>query len=542
MGMRGGRDRRGRGTLRSIALIALGCGSAAGGTGCYAEDCATTFSCHPLPGETPPVLPASPCDGDPATSPARDGCGVFVARHGDDASDGTSKAPVRSLRRAVEKAAEPGGTRRVYACAEDFAEAVTLPSGVALWGGRDCAAEAWTWGGAESLTGIAPEPGRVPLTVEARQESMTSAVFGVRLVAADAIRPSGSSIGMIVGEGAAVEVVSSEILAGDGADGADGESAPQTSRAPDGAHGHPGAGGCLADWTAGAPPAMTVCEDGTISIGGAGGDGDVAAGSDGEPGAPAAGVAPGPDSMEDGEGGNGGPMTCTPGEQGADGGPGANGVGGGTGVDKPLRYGSISARGWQGFSGQDGRNGGIGQGGGGGGGVGSNAQCRPMDPQGGPSGGSGGGGGCGGRGGQGGGYGGGSFGIIALHAHVLVDKTEIITGDGGRGGNGGRGQEGGGGGPEGPRGAIAGTGYRACEGGMGGGGGQGGHGGGGLGGVSVAVARVDSSVHFTESALWTWGAPGAGGLGGDPTMKEALGESGMMAQLWDFPELVVPPQ
>ncbi|WP_437969507.1 hypothetical protein WMF04_09490 [Sorangium sp. So ce260] len=521
-------------------MIALGCGSAAGGAGCYAEDCAATFTCHPLPGETPPELPASPCDGDPATSPAKDGCGVFVARRGDDASDGTREAPVRTLRRAVEKASEPGGTRRVYACAEDFEEAVTLPSGVAIWGGRDCAAEAWTWGGVESFTGIAPEAERVPLTVEARQTSMTSAVFGVRLVAADATRPSGSSIGMIVGEGAAVEVVSSEILTGNGADGADGESAPQDTpwRAPDGAHGHPGAGGCLTDWTEGAPPAVTVCEDGTTSIGGAGGDGDVAAGGDGESGAPA----PGASAMHDGEGGEGGPMSCTPGENGGDGEPGANGVGGGTGLDERLKYGSISARGWQGFSGQDGQNGGIGQGGGGGGGVGPNGKCRPIDPQGGPSGGSGGGGGCGGRGGRGGGYGGGSFGIIALHAHVLVDKTAIITGDGGRGGNGGRGQTGGKGGPEGPRGAIAPEAYYACYGGRGGDGGGGGHGGGGLGGVSVTVALVDSSVHLTESADWTWGAPGAGGIGGDPDDDNAKGESGRTAVLWEFPELIVPPQ
>lgn len=191
---------------------------------------------------------------------------MFVARRGDDSSDGTREAPVRTLRRAVEKAAEPGGTRRVYACAEDFEEAITLPSGVAIWGGRDCAAEAWTWGGEDRFTEIAPAPERVPLVVEARQASVTSTVFGVRLVAADAIRPGGSSIGMIVGEGAAVEVVSSEILAGNGADGADGESAPQAFRAPYGAPGHPGAGGCLADWTEGAPAAVTVCEDGMTDV------------------------------------------------------------------------------------------------------------------------------------------------------------------------------------------------------------------------------------------------------------------------------------
>ncbi|WP_437974131.1 hypothetical protein WMF11_37035 [Sorangium sp. So ce295] len=523
-------------------MIALGGASAAGGAGCYyAEDCARTFTCHPLPGEMPPVLPASPCDGDPATSPAKDGCGVFVARRGDDASDGTREAPVRTLRRAVEKASEPGGTRRVYACAEDFEEAITLPSGVALWGGRDCSAAAWSWGGKDRLTEIAPGPERVPLIVEAREASTTSAVFGVRLVAADATRPSGSAIGMIVREGAAVDVVSSEILAGNGADGAEGDDgAPPDApwRAPDGAPGHPGAPGCLADWTEGAPPARTVCEDGTSSIGGAGGDGDVAAGGDGEPGAPA----PWAGAMHNGKGGKGGPMGCTPGEWGDNGGPGANGIGAGKGVEEPLKYGTISARGWQGFSGQDGQNGRIGQGGGGGGGVGTNGQCRPVDPQGGPSGGSGGGGGCGGRGGQGGGYGGGSFGIIALHAHVMVDKTDIITGDGGRGGNGGRGQDGGRGGVEGPRGGIVSSAYYACEGGPGGTGGKGGHGGGGLGGVSVTIALVDSSVHLTASANWTWGAPGAGGVGGDPNDDNAKGENGQTAVLWKLPELIVPPQ
>ncbi|WP_437765177.1 hypothetical protein WMF27_31355 [Sorangium sp. So ce281] len=524
----------------SLAVAALcACGaSAVAGCSMYGGDhCWEEQTCdEPPPPE--PSSPASPCDGDPATSPAKNGCGVFVSRGGNDASDGTRGAPVRTLQRAVEKASVPGGTRRVYACAEDFAEAVTLPSGVELWGGRDCATAAWAWGGKGRFTGIAPAPERVPLVVEAREASMTSAVFGVRLVAADAVRPSGSAIGMIVREGAAVEVVSSEILAGNGADGADGESAPQAWRAPDGAHGHPGAGGCLADRTEGAPLAMTVCEDGTTSIGGEGGDGDVAAGGDGEQGGPA----PEPDSVDNGEGGKGGPVTCTPGENGGAGASGAHGVGGGTGVDEPLKYGSISAHGWQGFSGRDGKNGEIGQGGGGGGGVGPNGKCRAMDPQGGPSGGSGGGGGCGGRGGRGGGYGGGSFGIIALHAHVMVDKTDIVTGDGGRGGNGGTGQDGGKGGPEGPRGAIAPEAYYACEGGRGGAGGKGGHGGGGLGGVSVAVGRVNSSIHFTESATWGFGAPGAGGFGGDPSGQEARGESGMFARLWDFPELVVPPR
>ncbi|WP_437487733.1 hypothetical protein WME75_07410 [Sorangium sp. So ce1014] len=539
-----GRMRGGRGWLRSLAVIALGCGSAAGGAGCYAEDCATTFSCHPLPGETPPSLPGSPCDGDPATSAAKDECGVFVARRGDDASDGTREAPVRTLRRAVEKASEPGGTRRVYACAEDFEEAVTLPSGVAIWGGRDCSTAAWTWGGKDRFTEIAPEPERVPLTVEAREASMTSVVFGVRLVAADATRPSGSSIAMIVREGAAVDVVSSELLAGNGADGADGDDgAPrdQPWRAPDGVGGNPGAHGCVADWTEGAPRVVTLCEDGTMSIGGAGGEGDVAAGGDGMEGAPA----PVSDSMERGEGGNGGAMSCTAGKSGGNGESGANGVGGGAGLpDERLKYGSISAHGWQGFSGQNGQNGGIGLGGGGGGGVGSNGHCRPVDPQSGPSGGSGGSGGCGGRGGRGGGYGGGSFGIIALHAHVLVDKTAIITGDGGRGGNAGTGQAGGRGRAGGADGRIDGTVYSACAGGNGGDGGKGGHGGGGLGGVSMAVARVDSSVHLTQSATWAWGEAGAGGLGGagDPNDTIANGERGRTAPLWDFPELVVPPR
>ncbi|WP_438038688.1 hypothetical protein [Sorangium sp. So ce128] len=526
----------------SLAVAALCACGASAVSGCLylGDDCWEEQTCDEPPPALPP--PTSPCDGDPATSPAKNGCGVFVSRGGNDASDGTRGAPVRTLRRAVEKASEPGGTRRVYACAEDFEEAVKLPSGVALWGGRDCATAAWTWGGKDRFTGIAPAPELVPLVVEAREASMTSAVFGVRLVAADAIRPSGSSIGMIVREGAAVDVVSSEILAGNGADGADGESAPQGTpwRAPDGAVGNPGAPGCEADWTEGAPAVVTVCEDGTTSIGGAGGDGDVAAGGDGVQGAPA----PGSGSMEKGEGGKGGAMSCTSGRDGRNGEHGVNGVGGGTGLEEPLKYGSISARGWQGFSGQDGQNGGLGQGGGGGGGVGANGQCRAMDPQSGPSGGSGGSGGCGGRGGQGGGYGGGSFGILALHAHVLVDKTAIITGDGGRGGNGGRGQEGGWGRPGGQEGQIFldGTVYSACTGGPGGDGGNGGHGGGGLGGISVAVGRVDSSVHLTESAFLLLGAPGAGGFGGDPGVKTAIGEPGMFARLGDFPELIVPPR
>ncbi|MCC6554909.1 MAG: hypothetical protein IT372_18200, partial [Polyangiaceae bacterium] len=61
-------------------------------------------------------------------------CGVFVSSSlGDDANDGTKAAPVRTLGKALTLAGF--GDRRVYACAEQFDEAIQVLPGIAIYGG-----------------------------------------------------------------------------------------------------------------------------------------------------------------------------------------------------------------------------------------------------------------------------------------------------------------------------------------------------------------------------------------------------------------------
>jgi hypothetical protein len=202
----------------------------------------------------------------------------------------------------------------VFACGELFDEKVELPSGIDLWGGRNCADGTWSYGGPDKLTTLAPADG-VPLRVIGGQDQeATSMLFGVRVVAADASAPDGkSSIAMILSDGAKVNLRWSEILAGNGKDGEPGEDAPSL-RAQDGVLGNDGADACSADTVTGAPPAVTKCDDGTESTGGYGGDGQIDVGGDGVQGTPA----PAENPAGDGGGGLGAASgTCEKGSRGS---------------------------------------------------------------------------------------------------------------------------------------------------------------------------------------------------------------------------------
>ncbi|WP_437732059.1 DUF1565 domain-containing protein [Sorangium sp. So ce1335] len=377
------------------ALCACGAGAVSGcmylGDHCWEEQ-----TCDEPPPPAPPSQ-ASPCDGDPGMAPALDGCGVFVRANGDDRNPGTRKQPVKTLQRAIVLAASGRSDReaptwRVYACGETFEEAVVLPSGVDIWGGRRCADGDWLFGGADQLTTVAPGPAGIPVRV-LDGGGATSTVFGVRVVAAEGSAGDGkSSIGMILSQGAKLRVVESRVHAADGKDGEPGEDAPRL-RAKDGEYGNDGADACTEDVATGAPLVVTECDGGIESIGGQGGDGYVEEGGDGQRGAPSS--AANPMSGEGGLGAGGGRCTAgTPGAAGEDGwhGAGASGLG------------SLDVTGWVGVRGADGGPGGIGRGGGGGGGSRSRIdmiQCRAGQPRGGAAGGSGGSGGCGGKAGRG---------------------------------------------------------------------------------------------------------------------------------------------
>jgi len=481
-------------------------------------------------GPLPPDAARVCINADPSQAGPDDTCGVFVSStFGSDDNSGTLEHPVRSLGAAFALALR--GARRVYACAEVFEEQAEIPAGVELWGGLDCA-DGWMYVGATKKTTIAPgEAGVIPLRL--LPGDGVARAIDVRAEAADGVQPSESSIAAIVLPGARVEILRSELAAGDGAPGVDGEQGGGSGAlltAEDGATGLPGADACGGDVVPGGASVVTEC-DGVESIGGKGGDGHMAYGTAGEHGQP---MPASPDGIhgEGGGGQNGSHAQCAAGHVGHAGQDGEHGLG-------AAGMGRLTLAGWEGERGQDGGNGRPGQGGGGGGASRGPLyyECGAGQPQAGASGGSGGSGGCGGKGGKGGGYGGASIGLISLSDDVTVRATIITTGDGGDGGRGGLWQGGGQGGQGALGGVGVGSSVGACGGGRGGQGGNGGHGGGGLGGVTLGIVHVVEQPVTMEGVMIDTGRPGKGGLGGSPhvTLPGTTGEDGLDASVQSFP-------
>lgn len=482
----------------SCGFSAVGCGAESG----VWEPCEETLTCTPVVA----------CNADHGIHGRPVDCaGVYVTVDGDDDDPGTRDFPVATFARAFDLARNQG--MRVYACADIFEIAVRVPAGMEVWGGLDCRDPRghWPLHPLGQLTTIAPGPHQIPLTVvdqaaaPGSEGAAATTITRMRLVAQDATMPGESSIAMRALSGVKVEVRSSEIVAGNGADGAagaDGGIRP----AQEGAPGNPGLTACSADTVNGGQRVTTSCVDG-VSSGGMGGIGTGSDGGDGESGSPL----PVTNPMNHGLGGTGqGALSCTEGRGGLAGDDGANG----NGASGPGR---LTDTGLEGVAGEDGQAGQHGYGGGGGGGSrGGSTFCGAGAAQGGASGGSGGAGGCGGKPGKGGGPGGSSIGILSYHASVRVSKTSITTGRGGDGGRGGNGQYGGVGGYGGPGGVNKAGSQPGCRGGDGGKGGNGGRGGGGHGGHSLAVAHTaDLGPNIEPDSPVKFGVPGDGGGAGD---------------------------
>lgn len=497
--------------------LALGFGVASILPGCFADTCWDLLEC-PVPDAGAEPAPPS-CD--PAGGRIGGECpGIYVsAGLGAEDNPGTEAAPVRTLGKAIDLAQK--GPKRVYACAEEFAEAVVLPSGIELWGGLDCAAGDWGHVGATRRTVIAPAAGEIAVRVV---EGMGRSIVGdMHAEAADAVAPGGSSIAVSVGARAAVELVRVELVAGRGAAGAPGRSGGDPSAAA-GEAGGAGEAACSGSLAEGGDGGINACGNG-LSRGGRGGDGGLTQAGGGTSGIPA--PVPNPQSAGGGGPGETSTLACEAGVRGADGAPGPHGLGG-------RGAGSFHATGWFGVPGEDGGDGQPGQGGGGGGGARGGAMLCGAQLVG-ASGGGGGAGGCGGRAGTGGGYGGASIGLLALSGDVVLRSSSILTRGGGDGGAGGRGQLGGEGGPPGARGGNAMMAAEACDGGWGGYGGDGGHGGGGLGGPSIAVLYQDGHIPGIEGLEMTTGPAGLGGAGADPSIAYGNGEDGLRADTLGFP-------
>jgi hypothetical protein len=542
-----------RSHLRSASIVAfLTLGIALIGTSCQnrAGDCAETLTCGTgggndgTGGETTDTGGSAPEGGmggqgglgglgglggqgtggtiepcDPTQEECVGEVIVHVSPAGDDGADGSLDAPVQTVAQAltlVAEAVEAGEVAPlVYLCAtgDAYEETLTLRpehGAVGVYGGFDC-------------DGFAASDQRaVVIAADANGHSIEGAT-GVTLGDLHLESPSAtgnqgaSSYGLRVIESTGIRILRSDIVAGEGAPGADGMGYEATTRAEPGAEGNPGTDACVVGGgpaNEGGDPAVTTCGgSATESIGGEGGPGGLLSfpGGDGAEGEPDGGT------LGDGEDGD----LCTGGGNGSTGTHGSHGP-----MSEAL--GTLSADGYAPPVGGNGLSGGVGEGGGGGGGAAKPATCDT-----GASGGSGGGGGCPGAGASGGQGGGGSFGLLVLSSQAQLSEVDIAVAIGGEGGDGGDGQLGGTPG-QGAEGGVPGLSLSnpACRGGNGGFGGTGGSGAGGSGGPSIGIAYIgDAPVGLAEvtATLPDDGAPG--GPGG--TLNDAgEGPTGLVQASW----------
>lgn len=488
--------------------------------------------------ENPAACPVLSCTPKESAQPVGDGCGVFVSPSlGVDDAVGSKAKPFKSITAALAVVT----TKRVYLCAEEIHEPISLRPGFRLYGGLSCSTG---WGRIEEAqTVLTADPDAIPVTIAGEpitepdvgpidpnkipdggdgvpEEQEPVLLEDLRIVAKDAENEGGSSIAMFVYD-AVVQMNRCAIEAGNAANGKPGEGVIEAAAA--GMLGNPGKAACSADTVLGGDEVANSCSmSTTASVGGTGGLGTTSGGSG------ATGL---PDLGQNGGAGGVGATEMLPCGAGAVGSSGASGAPG-EGAVGPGSIGRMAAGGKAGYggsSGRDGSFGGPGQGGGGGGAsLGGTApdKCVDMASDGGASGGSGGAGGCGGAGGKGGGPGGSSIGMISLNTKLLFDKTTVVAKKGGKGGDGGAGQPGGPGGAGGAGGgALMGSVLLpGCAGGEGGPGGSGGRGGGGQGGHSLGIAFLGRSPPAQGVSIQV-GVPGAGGAGEGQGGSGAPGKS-----------------
>ncbi|WP_437971599.1 hypothetical protein WMF04_20825 [Sorangium sp. So ce260] len=494
----------------------------------YSEDCEDDARYCPPPTGTGGTGGTDPtCDADPTqdASTVTDRCAVFASAGAASGGDGTKVSPYATLAEAIANA----NGKRVLACSSGaFAESVTIKAAVEVIGGFDCTA-GWTWSD-QSRSAIEGPADKVALTLAGDASGVKLQNFTIR--AADATEPGGSSIGVAVDDIEA-ELVRVDVIAGDGSDGARGET---PGPAQGGASAPADVSNACVGAVYGGLPGKTTCDDGETSggVGGLGGkpEENEGLGQNGQAGTPQAvpptqhglgGVGHGQDNASD---------DCGSGENGA---RGANGGPGTGGSETRLMLASIA-----GGDGSRGINGVRGQGGGGGGGAKSGPFCSlgggTFTDGAGASGGGGGAGGCGGRGGGGGKAGGSSIAIVSLGTQLVLTDVTVAVGKAGNGGTGGDGSAGGAGGTgsEGGNRVLVSGSIEGCTGGRGGAGGDGGPGGGGRGGHAVGIAYKVTPSPAPAEVPFEGGPAGDGGPPGFGGGETSAGAPGVTGACWDF--------
>jgi hypothetical protein len=433
--------------------------------------------------------------------------GVFVSSDtGDDTTgNGTKEMPFKTITKGIASASG----KNVYVCvgAADYSEKISLDlasDGIHIYGGFECA----TWTYATTRSAQVLSPSNIALRIDGLKKG--AHIENVSFKAADATGAGtdASSYGAFVTNAKAVVFKNVRIVAGNGADGHDGDA---------GVKGMDGAKVPAADDApqkgkpaqCSTPPATQLggawSEQASYgTLGGIGGTGRLDAGlsgGNGDPGTPTTNVVlPGTD--------NSGAGAATVGAKGARGGDGSEGLPGEVG-SAAASAGEFSSKGFTPADGLIGKKGFTGQGGGGGGASKGNGVCV------GASGGAGGMGGEGGAPGAGGGGGGASVGMFVWNSVINLQFATVTAGAGGGGGQGGAGGLRGQGSP----GAVGGLGSgviaQGGSGGDGANGGDGGSGSGGTGGPSYALVYSGSKPTFDPAeTMLTHGEGGDPGVGG----------------------------
>lgn len=424
---------------------------------------------------------------DTTKTPTEEAClvsddrAVFVSPDGDDDNDGSQDAPLATLTKAVEVAADD---KLVLVCSASYDEHVSIATGARIYGGFKCAD--WSIDTARAV--FKPETAGPALTVDTVIDEVV--IDSLSFEVGDAAAAGESALTAIINASLNVTLRSVSLTAGEGKAGANGSLTDFMFPDMSTLNGNPEspAGG-------GGSEKICTCQATLMSVGGLGGP-PSSSGLNGAKGLPDHGAGQGGDPAPDDCGGG------SSGKKGADAPPKAPGAGAAT-------LGTPALAGWTPSAGTDGVNGQPGQGGGGGASLNSSGH-----------GGGGGCGGCGGNGGTAGKGGGGSVALLAVGSAVVLEACTLTTADAGNGGNGAAGQPalddiGAGGGVV--------SSINSCPGGNGGKGGAGGAGGGGAGGISVGVLwKGVMTPTVSADTTITNGKAGAKGSGGVPGTNDGI--------------------
>jgi hypothetical protein len=487
--------------------------------GCFAKletkypDCLTTLDTPALETTVDGFVDEVLCqlDAGSGTCP----CVYVSTSQGDDTSGtGSRQSPLKTIAAAIQKA-QDNAVPSVCLSGEVYDEAVTMVSGISVYGGFDQNDAGLKFRRSSNVTTTVNAPG---VAFDAPQIDQETHIEGITINATAVAVPGASVYGVRLGGGTGQLFVRDNIIqaaaGSDGHAGSDGL-ANGNAQAPAGNNGQMGCTSCSSNGAGGPQPMCT-------EFGGKGGTGGYDSGN-GQAGSAGSGGAlggnPGVSSQmcsvfgapKSGPGG--------PGNTGSDGSQGTPGSGGAAlGTVASSDY--VPADGGSGLGGTNGKGGGGGGGGGGGAALACqfNICANQCNADRGGGGGSGGCGGLGGDDGLAGGGGGASFGVFALAGAVIVASNDITTHDGGKGGKGGDGAAGQSGGSGGTGGIAADDAGAGGNGKPGGSGGAGGPGGGGGGGPSACLGRAASVVFTFDTNTCTTGIPGFGGSGGTNPM------------------------